>query len=149
MINEQENETLGPLISARERIDAAIQAYLDKVAALRKRREVITAAMDLVRSGDDEILNLPVVIKNGNDPHKPKRILAFDEVQVEQAVLDILRSGEATYSRIASRLRTQSLEFSDAGLRRILKTCPHITQLGERGRTRFAVSNSAKSGESK
>lgn len=77
MIDEQENETIGPLIAARERIDVAIQAYLDKVAALRKRREVLTAAMDLIRSGDDEILNLPVVVQNGSDPHRPKRVLAF------------------------------------------------------------------------
>ena len=135
-----EDETLAPLLQARDRIDGAIQAYLDKVAALRKRRDAVTAAINVVRAGDDEIMSLPVAAahKNGRT-----RMSKFDEAAVERRVLAMLEDpgneGELSFAQMEKILRDEAVTFSVAGLRRILATSPKIRREGEREYTRYKL----------
>ena len=133
-----EDETLSPLLSARDRLDNTIAAYLDKVAALRKRREAINTAIEIVRAGDDEIMSLPtlVVRKNGKD-----RVFNFNESEVESRILSMLHSGEMSRPQIRGVLDSERLVYSISGLNRILKTSPKIKITGARDSTRYQLSS--------
>jgi len=130
-----EEDTIGPLLAVRDRLDEAIKAYLDKVAVLRKRREAVHAAIDIVRAGDDEIMKLPTLAhKNG----KP-RVIKFDAGAVESRVIDILASGETSYPQIRSVLESEAIPFTIAGLKAILRTCPKVERRGERDQTSYRL----------
>ena len=132
-------ETIGPLLKARDRIDAAIQAYLDKVATLRKRREAVSASIDIIRAGDDEIMSLPTLVLK-NKTGKP-RIVGFDEGAVEDRVLQILATGDYSFPQLRDMLDKESVIYSAAGLRRILKTSPKIVKKGDREQTRYKLAS--------
>lgn len=52
-------DALTPLLGAMKQLDAAIQAQLDKLASLRKRREAIHTAIEIVRSGEFDVEETP------------------------------------------------------------------------------------------
>jgi hypothetical protein len=130
-----EDEVLAPLLHARDRIDSAIQGYLDKVAILRKRRDAITGAMDAIRCGDDEIMKLPTAV-----PKRTKQMRDFDEEAVEKAVCEMLNGRSLSRPEIqAALISAGSLPFSENGLKRILLTSPRISKTGLRGNTRYHI----------
>jgi len=131
-----EDETIGPLLAARKRIDDTIQSYLDKVAALRKRRDFISGAIDVIRCGDDEIMTLPTLSVSSTNGHK-KRVTVFDEKAVEDRILTLLTEKTLTFSQIVAGL--EGLEYSMAGVKRIVQTSPKIAITGERERTRYSL----------
>lgn len=142
-MSNDETATIGPLLAARTRIDEAIQAYLDKAAILRKRREMLTAAIDLIRLGDDEIMNLPTVIKSSVQARKTTKRLTQQEVQtLENTVLDILRTrGGCEGLRqpvILQQLIAEGVVVTPHALRQVLGTCPGITKQGERDQTTYS-----------
>ena len=130
-----EDETIGPLLAARKRIDDTIQSYLDKVAALRKRRDFISGAIDVIRCGDDEIMTLPTLSVSPTNGRK-KRVAVFDEKAVEDRILTLLTEKPLAFSQIVAGL--DGLEYSIAGVRRIVQTSPKIAIIGERLRTRYS-----------
>jgi hypothetical protein len=129
-----EDELLAPLFASRDRIDAAIQGYLDKVALLRKRREALTAAVDIIRAGDDEIVKLPTLAERVKG--KRTKVTDFDEQAIETQVLALLATSPRSFPEIIRGL--DGAVYSVAGLRRILKTAPGIVRTGEREHTRYS-----------
>src|SRR5688572_29193533 len=118
-----------PLLSAKARIDDAIAGYLDKVAALRKRSAAIDSAINILRSGDDELLReAPRAIRT--------KVVDFDEAKVESRVIEYLRSsGPLSLRAISNNLINDGLVFSEYGLRRVIKTSPSIKSVGQRDQT--------------
>ena len=107
-----------------------IQGYLDKIAALRKRREVLSGAIELIRAGDDEIMKLPVM-GSSSKAAKP-RVVDFDKAAVELNVLELLTSGPMPLCRIRESLDRLSVMYSLTGLKDILNTSPKIKRTGVR-----------------
>jgi hypothetical protein len=122
-----------PLLSAKARIDDAIAGYLDKVAALRKRAAALQTAIDVLRSGDDELL------REAPRPIRQK-VVNFDADKVEGIIIQALTVQRSLSMRsIQVHLQDQGIAFSTAGLRRILKTSPTIKQVGVRDQTRYVL----------
>ncbi len=117
-------------------LEAAIQGHLDKVAALRKRLDAIRLALDVMRSGDDELLmESPTPIRRNGS--RLKRVTDFDEVAVESAIKATLRDGPMQLPQIIRYLEGERLEHSRAGVRRILLTSPSIRRTGERDKRQY------------
>lgn len=124
MIHDDE---VRPLLNAKEKIEAAITGYLDKVAALRKRQAALQSAIEVLRSDDDALLN---------EAPSPVRVVNFDQSAVERAVVAMM-DHQMTLREISTKLTKLGLTHSKAGLKRILATSPEVDRSGERDQTRY------------
>ena len=130
---------VGPLMQARAQLDQAIDGYLEKVALLRKRREAIQLAVDTLRSSDDELRSLIACAPRARGVQE-KRVVTFDEDQVEKAVIEYLGTHKkASYADIAYVLDSAKIQYSAAGLKRVLKTSPHVVSEGTRAYLRWRL----------
>lgn len=128
-----EEDGIGPLIEAKRKIEATMQVYLDKVAVLRKKAEALTAAVNVLRSNDHELLEMSQQAST-----KPKRTIKFDERVVEEEVVKLLREkGPQSKPNILMECRMRGIQATDSGIIRILKTSPDIFITGQRESTRY------------
>jgi hypothetical protein len=127
-----EHEAVTPLIAARTRIEESMNELREKLSILNKKREAIQTAIDVLRSSDAELRDLQLPAKSG-------RVVSFDENAVETQILDILKQGPKSRPEISANLDRAGMVYSQAGLRRILLTNPHISKSGERYQTRYSL----------
>ncbi len=126
-------DDIAPILAVRDKIDSAIQVHLDQVAVLRKRRDALTSAVDVLRCNDYDLDNVAAAL-----PKKKAHVTSFDEGSVEAELIGHLRqNGRRSFSQIQNMLRDKGTEFSITGLRRILKTSPQISVAGVRASTRY------------
>lgn len=132
-----EEDGIGPLVEAKRKLEAAMQGYLDKVAVLRKKAEALTAAINVMRSNDSELLADATRVQT---PIKPKRIVQFNEQVAEEGLLQIMREkGPLSKPDLILEARMHGIQASVAGLVRILKTSPYIEVTGIRESTRYGI----------
>ena len=84
-------------------------------------------------------MSLPTFVLK-NKIGKP-RIVGFDEGAVEDRVLQILATGDYSFPQLRDMLDKESVIYSAAGLRRILKTSPKIVKKGDREQTRYKLAS--------
>ena len=146
---EPSNAALDALLASRKDLDTQLQYFLDQTAILRKKRDAIETAINIVRSTDTDllktiresqtVLNLP----NAEVEVRPSRVSFFDEAAVEAEIIEfLLRSGEKTRREIHAHLTSFNFRFNEAGLDRILNTSPGIIRLGIRDKTRYDAKRS-------
>ncbi len=135
MMSTDESDGLAPLNQAMRRLEIAIDEHLAKVAALRKRHAAIQAAIDVLRSSDEDLVG--VELSKTFHPTTKRRVVDFDEVVVEAKVLEVLDGGRLKVVDIRKHLENAAISYSLSGLKRILATCPKIIRTGERDQTRY------------
>lgn len=137
MINET---TLEPLLNARKQLEAEIETQLEIVARLRKKREALSIAIDVLRTPDLDLE--PLRSKFGATKAAIKRTTS-DPKEIENFILTQLKQKHpATKKEIAKLLEDNGLQCGMSKLREILTTSPHIQKNGERDQTTYQVINS-------
>lgn len=122
-----------PMLEMRKRLDASIEALLEKTAAMRKKRDALNTAIEILRSNDDELIDYA--------PKQPKRSYKFDEDECEKKVLGYLSngSGRLSFTDLIGRLKQENFNFTVAGLRRVVSTSPKIVREGVKEQTRYCL----------
>lgn len=126
------SDGVDPLLALKKKLEEQIQVHLDMVAILRKRHEVISQAIDVMRSSDSELLELPKV-----GPKPPVKKMDFEKV--EAFILKELGSGSKSKGELEHAIFSEGHFYTDSGLYRILSTCPDIARIGERNAARYQL----------
>lgn len=145
MSMSNEDRAIEPILAAKRTIEQAIEGHLQKIAALRKRADALQTAIHVLRSSDQELLDLMPSLPSPplRFTHKPQpldRVIKFDEAAVELELTAYLTAtGPHKFQECVDYLRGRGMRFSEYGLRRIIKTGPQFEVNGVRGSTRYSV----------
>ena len=123
-------DEIKPLLDLREKIEKAIQGYLDKAAALRKRYEAVNTAINLLRSEDDELLtNAPKPVRTNG--HAPKE--KVNRRDLKDSVYILLSEAQRRLSKaeIAKKLDSENIPYSIHSLGKVLRS-EEFVRYGER-----------------
>lgn len=132
MSNEDD---ISPLLAMRQKLDNQIAGILEKVAGIRKKRDVLQNAIEVLRSSDEDLNGYP-----STAPRQPRSnpTYNYNSAEVEAAVLSILdKSGPLKFRELLPLVVERGQNVSKTGLRNVLSTCPHITVVGQRDQTRY------------
>ncbi len=130
-----DTEGVPQLKAAKAKIDAAIEALLNKVAIYRKRSEALQHSINILLSSDDELDEITAgapVHRGGTNCVDPDR--------VEKALLESMAVNYPyTLAETKRILNGKGMLVSDYMLRKVLGTCPGIDKSGDKQQTRYTL----------
>lgn len=129
-------DDLSPLLETRNKLDNALQALTDKMAIIRKRRDALQTAIDVMRSSDDEVEEL---LRNVKPRYLPKHV--DDDSTVENTILSLLQAGPMDSEAIRESLFRLNVKCTENKVKMLLRTSPSIERIGERNYSRYKVRN--------
>jgi hypothetical protein len=129
-------------MDTKDKLEAGIRGHLEKVAALRKRSEAISLAIQALRSSDEELMD-GISIKLPSHTQYRRRADFDSDETVEKALIEILSqpmaSNGMSFKALLPAMDDKGITVAAAKLRNILKTSPRVVTLGERDQTRYAL----------
>ena len=125
-------DDISPLLAMRQKLDNQIAAILEKVAGIRKKRDALQMAIDVLRSGDEELAGY-----SSAAPKQVRPTYSYNLAEVEAVSISFLSQGPMKFRELLAAVRDRGHNVSVSGLRKILVTSPSITVEGQRDQTRY------------
>ncbi len=131
-----QDNAIQPIMQAKESLQIRLQSVLDQAAGLRKKIEALNLALDVLRSSDTELADLPPA---SSQSVNSKRVYLEDPELVRTAVSECLgglAGHKASKKQLLRYVISQNIECSEYQLTKVLKQ--HFSASGERERTVYS-----------